>query len=81
MLFLLFNYRYCLGNLVKCLVAPTVETQNRCLFEQPKLLTIVVIDVKFLLDFLHFLEVGGKVWILCRFQQLPQFFSIALLLL
>jgi hypothetical protein len=81
MLLLFFYYRDCFSYFIESLVLPAIETQYRGFLEQSKLLTIVVVDVKFLLDFFHLLKVSGEIGILGRFKQLSQFLRITFLLL
>jgi hypothetical protein len=81
MLLLFFDDRYCLCNLVESLILSAIETQYRCFLEQSKLLTIVVVDVKFLLDFFHLLKISGEIGILSLFKQLSQLLRITFLLL
>ena len=64
MLLLFFDDRYCFCYFVESLVLSAIETQYRGFLEQSKLLTIVVVDVKLLLDFLHLLKVSGEIGIL-----------------
>jgi hypothetical protein len=63
-LLLVFNYCNSLRDLVEGFVASSVEAEHRSLFEKTELLTIVVIDVKFLLDPFHLFEVSDEVRVL-----------------
>lgn len=61
MLFLLFDNSDSFCDFVESFIASTVEAKDGSLLEQPKLLTIVVIDVKFLLHLLHLREISSQI--------------------
>ena len=78
MLLLVFNYCNRLRDLVECFVASSVEAEHGSLFEKTELLTIVVIDVKFLLDPFHLFEVSDEVRVLSRLKKCMQLFFLNL---
>jgi len=60
-LFLLFDDSDSFCDFVESFIASTVKAKDGSLLEQPKLLTIVVIDVKFLLHLLHLREISSQI--------------------
>jgi hypothetical protein len=72
MLFLIFNYLYSLSDFIKSFILSSVIPEYRCFLQKSKLLTVVVVNVKFFLNLFHLLEVFSKVWIFVVLKNFVQ---------